>query len=148
MKFYILIMMLFISLSAYAGKEVVVESSETTTTPGIGGNAQVGFAFAKGDVISIDAHASKQLERMLAFIYPENIICRIKYKKNIHYSFTMPEDGIVIFRFISDQGGTNTIKYDITRTPATDATRNYDTHIQWKSPADHVGNAVPYRVAK
>lgn len=56
---------------AEARKQVVVGRGTTKTAPGIGGHADNGYAFAKGDVITIDATAEKQLERMIIILYPQ-----------------------------------------------------------------------------
>lgn len=136
---------MFVSVSAFAASEVVVEKGSTRTTPGIGGNTQVGYAFAKGDVVTIDAHAEKKLERMIVYIFPEHVMGRKTYTKHAKYSFTMPEDGIVIFRFISDRAGTNTIQYTVTRMPGSDATQNYSTKVEWQKPTDFTGTLIPKR---
>ena len=146
MKTLLLIPLLLISLHAMAAREVVVADSTTTTVPGVGGNAQIGYAFAKGDVITINAHASKQLQLLLAYLFPEKVMGRTKYTKQVKLSFTMPEDGIAIFRFISDRDGVNTIKYTITRLPASNAVQDYNTKIEWQMPPDHASNMIPKRV--
>lgn len=145
MKHFLLIPLLLLSLQAAATKEVLVETAATTTAPGIGGSTQIGYAFAKGDVITIDAKASKQLDRMLAFVFPENVVGRVKFTKHPKLTFTMPEDGIVVFRFISDRDGTNIINYTVTRLPASDSVQDYDTKIEWQKPVDHAGTLIPKR---
>jgi hypothetical protein len=146
MKTLLLIPLLLISLHAAAAKEVIVEKGTTTTAPGIGGNAEIGYAFAKGDIVAIDAAASKQLQLLLAFVFPDNTVGRAKYTKHAKLTFTMPDDGIVIFRFISDRDGTNTINYTVTRMPASDTVQNYNTKVEWQKPADHAGAPIPKRV--
>ncbi len=137
---------MLISLSSFAASEVLVEKGSTKTTPGIGGNTQIGYAFAKGDIVTIDAHAEKKLERMIAYIFPENVMGRKTYTKHAKLSFTMPEDGVVVFRFISDRSGTNTIRYTVSRMPANDATQNYSTKVEWQKPNDFSGTLIPKRV--
>lgn len=145
MKILLLIAGLLCSLPVFATKEVTVETGTTTTSPGIGGSTQIGYAFAKGDIITIDARASKQLERMLGMVFPENVVGRVKFTKHPKLTFTMPEDGIVIFRFISDRDGTNKITYTVTRMPASDAVQDYDTKVDWQKPVDRAGTLVPKR---
>ncbi len=145
MKNFLFVPLLLLCLSASARKAVVVETGTTTTVPGIGGNAQIGYAFAKGDVVTIDAKASKQLERMLVFIFPEQTLGRSKFTKHPTLTFTMPQDGIVVIRFISDRDGVNTINYTVTRMPASDAVQNYDTKVEWQKPVDHAGTLIPKR---
>ena len=140
--------LLSLSLNANAAKEVVVETSTSTTSPGIGGSTQLGYAFAKGDVITIDAKASKQLERMLVFRFPEQVLGRIKFTKRPKLTFTMPDDGIVVFRFISDRDGTNTISYTVTRMPASDAVQDYNTKVNWQNPNDHASTQTPVRAGE
>ena len=53
MKAIFLIPLLLISLHGAATTLVIVEKGTATTAPGVGGNAQIGYAFAKGDVIAI-----------------------------------------------------------------------------------------------
>ncbi len=130
-----------------ARKQVLVERGQVTTAPGIGGYAQIGYAFAKGDVIGIEAHASKLLDRMIVMIYPEEEIGRALSTKEPRLSFTMKREGIVIFRFISDRGGTNEISYSVSRMPASDRVQRYNTRIIWEKPpvgARH-GSLIPKR---
>lgn len=147
MKTFLLIPMLLLSLSAGAQKQVtVVENGTLTTAPGIGGDAQTGYAFAKGDVITIRAKASKQLDRMLVLVYPETEIGNYRATKKPEFRFTMPQDGIAVFRFISDRGHTNKISYTITRMPASAAVQGYNTKVVWEPPKDGVpGNLIPRR---
>jgi hypothetical protein len=145
MKALFLIPLLLLSLAAGAQTPVIVEDS-TTSTLGLGGSAQIGFAFAKGDVVTIEAHASKHLDRMMVYRYPEDVIGRVKLTKNPSFTFTMAEDGIVVCRFISDRDGTNNIRYKVTRTPATVAMQNYQTKITWQPPTDRSGQLIPKRV--
>ena len=145
MKQLFFIPLLLFYFSAFATKEVVVEKSSITTAPGIGGTAQIAYAFAKGDVVKIEAKASKQLERMLVYLYPEQVLGREKFTRKINFSFKMPEEGIVIFRFISDRGGTNDINYVVKRQPASNAVQNYNTRIKWLAPKDRLGEPMPVR---
>src|SRR5437764_1435953 len=89
------------SLGTQAQTLVTVDSASTTTAPGIGGTAQIGYAFAKGDVITIEAKAAKKLDRMLVYRFPEGVVGRAKLTKRPKLTFTMPEDGIIICRFVS-----------------------------------------------
>ncbi len=145
MKAYFLCALLLSATAVNAQKMVTVDSGMVTTVPGIGGNAQIGYAFAKGDVVTIDAKASKLLERMMVFRFPEQVLGRVKYSKKAKFSFTMPEEGIAVFRFISDRDGTNKITYMVTRVPASAAVQEYDTKVDWKMPVDHAGTLIPQR---
>lgn len=135
MKRFLLIPLLLIGLNGGAQTQVV-ESGHLKTAPGIGGDAETGYAFAKGDVITINAKASKQLDRMLVLMYPEQEIGRDRSTKTPNYTFTVPRDGIVIFRFVSDRGHTNNIDYTITRVPASPAVARYNTKVIWEKPAE------------
>ena len=139
--------LLLLSTAACAQTPVVVAADATTSTLGIGGSAQVGYAFAKGDVVTIEASASKKLERMLAFRFPEAVLGRVKLTKNPKLTFTMPEEGIAVFRFISDRDGTNKITYTVTRMPASKEVQDYNTKVDWKMPVDHAGTMIPERAA-
>ena len=136
---------MFISITAFSKTIVVVDKGSTKTTPGIGGNTQIGYAFAKGDVVTIDARAEKQLERMIVYVFPEQVLGRKTYTKHAKLSFTMPDDGIVVFRFISDRAGTNTIQYSVTRMPGSDETQHYSTKVEWQKPNDFSGTLIPKR---
>jgi hypothetical protein len=147
MKLLLLIPLMFLSWQSVATRKVILASDTTiSTAPGIGGTADIGFAFAKGDLVSIDAQASKKLEQLQAYIFPDKVLGRSKYTKHARLTFTMPEDGIVIFRFISDRAGTNTVRYTVTRMPASDAVQDYNTRIEWVNPTDRIGTPVPKRV--
>lgn len=133
------------SISAFATSEVLVEKGSTRTTAGIGGNTQIGYAFAKGDVVTIDARSNKKLERMIVYIFPEHVLGRKTYTKHAKYTFTMPEDGIVVFRFISDRAGIATVNYSVTRMPGSDETQSYSTKVDWQKPNDFSGTLIPKR---
>lgn len=149
MKTLLLIPLLFVTLFASAQTPVVVEQNgQLTTAPGIGGDAQTGFAFAKGDVITITAKASKQLDRMLVLLHPDVEIGNYRATKKPQFKFTMPQDGIAIIRFISDRGHTNKVTYTVTRMPASAAVQNYNTKVVWEKPSDgRPGNLIPRREA-
>lgn len=134
MKTLLLIPLLLISLSTEARKQVVVDQGKVTTTTGIGGYAQTGYAFAKGDVVTVTANAEKQLQRMIVIMHPDREIGKQVSTKDVNYTFTMPEEGVVIIRFISDRSGSNDINYTVTRTPATAAVENYNTRVVWDKP--------------
>lgn len=139
---------MLLSLNATARKLVVVERGHVTTAPGIGGYAQIGYAFAKGDVVTINGTSSKQLERMIIMVYPDVELGRDLATKAPHYTFTMPQAGIVVIRFISDRSGTNKINYTVTRMPASDRVQRYNTKVIWEKPKDggpH-GRLIPRRV--
>jgi hypothetical protein len=145
MKRLLFLPMLLIALSVGA-QELLIETGQVTTAPGIGGDAQIGYAFAKGDKISITAHASKMLDRMLVLMDPATELGKARQTKSPHFAFVMPEDGIIVFRFISDRPGTNKVDYTVKRTPASEAVRNYNTKVIWKAPpAGTIGNQIPVR---
>jgi hypothetical protein len=135
MKRFLLIPLLLIGLNSGAQTQVI-ESGHLTTAPGIGGDAETGYAFTKGDVITVNAKASKQLDRMLVLMYPDVEIGRYRGTKTPNYTFTVPQDGIVIIRFISDRGHTNNIDYTVTRVPASPSVANYNTKVIWEKPAE------------
>jgi hypothetical protein len=146
MRTLLLLPLILISLSTSARKQVTIDQGTITTSPGIGGHAQTGYAFAKGDVITITAKAAKQLERMIVVLQPDKELGRQLSTRNPHYTFTMPEDGIVVIRFISDRAGTNDVSYTVSRTPASPAVEHYDTRVVWeKPPAGVPGYLVPRR---
>jgi hypothetical protein len=133
MKTLFLIPVLLLSLAANARK-ILVDKGVVTTTTGIGGYAQTGYAFAKGDVITVSANAEKHLQRMIVILHPNTEIGKQLDTKNPNYTFTMPEEGMVIIRFISDRAGTNDINYTVMRTPASPAVENYNTKVVWDKP--------------
>lgn len=133
------------SFAAGAQTPVVVSDS-TIVSLGLGGSAEVGFAFAKGDVVELTAHCTKKIQRVLAFEYPEKQLARDRETKSPKLNFTMAEDAIVIFQFVSDRGGHNDIHYQISRKPASAATQDYGTRIIWEPPTDRPGKPIPKRV--
>lgn len=137
--------LLLLAVGADAQTLVVVDSGATETVPGIGGNAEIGYAFAKGDVVTIDAKASKKLEKMVVYRYPGEVLGRVKFSKAPKLTFTMPEDGIVVFDFVSDRDGTNKIAYRVTRMPASEAVQHYSTKVTWQKPNGR-GTLIPRRV--
>jgi hypothetical protein len=135
MKRILLIPLLLFALNGGAQTQMI-ESGHLTTAPGIGGDAETGYAFTKGDVITVSAKSSKQLDRMLVLMYPDEEIGRYRATKTPSYTFTVPHDGIVIIRFVSDRGHTNQVDYTVTRMPASPAVANYNTKVIWEKPAD------------
>ena len=145
MKPLLLIPLILISLSVDARK-ILVDKGMVTTTTGIGGYAQTGYAFAKGDIITVTANAEKHLERMIVILHPNREIGRQLDTKNPNYTFTMPEEGLVTIRFISDRAGTNDINYTVMRTPASPAVEHYNTKVVWDKAATVTpGYLVPRR---
>jgi hypothetical protein len=149
-KLCFLFLLLTLSVPALARKLVTVGHGKVTTAPGIGGYAQIGYAFVKGDVVTIDATAEKQLERMIVMIYPDKEIGRDLATKTPHYTFTMPETGIIVVRFISDRSGTNDINYTVTRMPASNAVQHYNTRVVWQKPPTNAphGRLIPRRAGR
>jgi hypothetical protein len=148
-KPYIIVLFLLISLQASARKLVVIDRGSVTTAPGIGGYAQIGYALAKGDVVTITGTAEKQLERMIIIVHPDKEIGHDLATKTPHYTFTMPQEGIVVIRFISDRSGTNKISYSVTRMPASDRVQRYNTKVVWQKPetGPH-GRLIPRRARR
>lgn len=138
----LLVIMLIAGYGASA-QVITVDKGTQNTVKGVAGNLELTYAFAKGDRVSIAAHASKLLERMQIIQYPEIRIGQIMRTKDASYNFTMKDNGFVTFKFISDRGGTNSIQYSITRTPASSATRNYVTKVEWVKATDHVAPPTP-----
>jgi hypothetical protein len=146
MKTLLLAAALLLPLSVFAIRPVSVGKGSVTTSPGIGGYADIGFAFAKGDVISLNAHGEKKLQRVVALLYPDRELMKTTGTEDPKLQFTMPEDGIIVFRFISDRSGTNKVKYSVSRSPGSASLRHYDTRVVWLKPADGApGNLVPVR---
>ncbi len=110
-----------------ATRPVNVADSTVSTVPGIGGYTEVLYKFAKGDKVTVTANASKMLERAMVVMLPQTVLIRIKDSKKINQTFEMPADGTVVFRFVSDRGGINNVRYSIIRLPATEETQNFDT---------------------
>jgi hypothetical protein len=94
----------------------------------------------------VNATAEKMLDRMIVMIYPQEELGRDRGTKTPHYTFTMPHEGIVVIRFISDRGGTNKIDYTVTRMPASDRLQRYNTKVVWEKPKQGLhGRLVPRR---
>lgn len=147
MKTLLLIPLLALTFFAKAQTQVV-GTGHLRTAPGIGGDAQTGYAFAKGDVITVTASASKQLDRMLVLLDPDVEIASVRATKAPQYTFTMPQDGIIIFRFVSDRGHVNKVDYTVTRVPASPSVANYNTKVIWEKPTGgRPGGLIPHRAA-
>ncbi len=129
-----------------ARKLVTVARGQTSTAPGIGDYAEIGYAFAKGDVITLDAKASKQLQRVMIMVYPDAEIAHDMATKTPHLTVTMPRAGIAVIRFISDRDGKNEISYTVTRMPASDAVQRYNSRVTWQKPPEgRPGHLIPVR---
>src|SRR4051812_7002587 len=86
---------------------VTVADSTVSTVSGVGGYADVVYRLAKGDKVTLVASASKELERVMVVMMPQNVLVRIKGVKKVNQTFEVPENGNVVFRFVSDRGGVN-----------------------------------------
>ncbi len=147
MKRLLILVLLMLPFAAGAVSSVTVGSGNLKTVPGVGGYAEVAFAFAKGDKITITATADKKLQRMMVLLYPDVEIAHNNETKISNFTVTVPDNGIVVFRFISDRAGTNTIHYSVSRMPASDDVQNYDTRVVWlKPPAGARGDLTPSRL--
>lgn len=150
MKAWLLLLLLLSAIQiADARKLVTVARGNTNTSPGIGDYADIAYAFAKGDVITLDAKASKQLQRVMITLYPDMEIGHDMATKSPHLTVTMPRAGIAVIRFISDRDGKNEINYTVTRMPASDAVQRYNTKVVWQKPPEgRPGHLIPVRAGK
>lgn len=112
---------------------------------GIGGYDEISYAFAKGDVVTLEADANKLLERIMVTLYPSDVLKRVKHVRKATTTFTVPQEGFVVIRFISDRPGGNTVRYTVTRTPGPGGPVEYDTKIRWVKPVETIGGMVPKR---
>lgn len=125
---FVLTGLVLVSIAAQAVvRPVTVADSTITTVSGVGGSAEVAYAFAKGDKITLVAKASKPLESALVIMAPQSVLLRVKDSRKVNKSFVMPEDGTVIVRFISDRGGVNHVHYNLVRLPSSEAVQDYNT---------------------
>lgn len=149
MKAWLLLTILLSAQAVDARRLVTVAQGSTSTAPGIGDYADIAYAFAKGDVITLDAKASKQLQRVMVTIYPDREIAHDLATKAPHLTITMPQAGIAVIRFISDRDGKNEIRYTVTRMPASDAVQRYNTKVAWqKPPGGRPGRLIPVRAGR
>ncbi len=146
MKKLLAIALLVCPLLVHGQAPIQVGKGTVTTSPGIGGYADVGFAFAKGDVVHIQAQSSKKLQRMLVLLFPSRELGKTEETDHPKLTFTMPAEGIVVFRFISDRSGENKVQYQVTRQPSDSKWAKYDTRVVWLKPANGaMGDLVPVR---
>ena len=149
MKRLLILALIMFPFMVGAVAPVTVGSGKLATVPGVGGYAEVAFAFAKGDKVTITATADKKLQRMMVLLYPDVEIAHNNETKISNFTVTVPQDGIVVFRFISDRAGTNYIHYSVSRMPASDDVQNYDTRVVWlKPPAGQRGDLTPMRAGQ
>lgn len=140
--FFLTFLLLFtagLSLSA----QTVVDDGTLTTPRGIGGYKEISYAFAKGDVVTLETHSNHLLQRIMITQYPSTVLQRVKGVKNNVTTFTMPDEGFVVIRFISDRNGVARVKYTVTRTPGAGGPADYNTKINWQQPVGTVGGMVP-----
>lgn len=123
-----LFMALFATRAAAIVRPVNVADSTISTVSGVGGSAEVTYSFAKGDKISLVASASKPMSQAMVLMPPQSVLVRAKDSRKVNQTFEMPQDGVVIIRFISDRGGVNHVHYSLVRLPASEAVQDYDTH--------------------
>jgi len=128
---------------ALAGNGTVVDHGKKQMKNGLGDYSEIAYAFAKGDKITLDASSSKRLDRVMVVMYPQTEITRIRAAKHMTREFIVPQNGVVIIRFVSDHGGTTNVNYTVTREPASDEVKDYNTHVTWEKPTDKPGPLVP-----
>ncbi|MBS1616051.1 MAG: hypothetical protein JST06_08050 [Bacteroidetes bacterium] len=146
MKFMLFVSLFLLPATIFALPPITVAKGHVVTAPGIGGYADLGLAFAKGDIIHIQASAEKRLSQMIVLFVPNRELGRVSETEHPHFDFKMPQEGIVVFRFISDRSGTDRVDYTVTRTPASPAAKNYDSRVVWLKPANgQQGDLIPVR---
>lgn len=116
----VFLVLLFIGTAGFAQAQTsgnIVAQSTTETTGGLGGYTDIGYPFKRGDKVTIQATASKQLGLVRIANSRNQVLGRLKDLKKVEYTFVMPADDSVIFHFVSDRGGTNKINYTIFKEP-------------------------------
>ena len=139
------LLVLTTNLSSTAQTATLVDKGSIRTPRGIGGYKEISYAFAKGDIVTLNAQSNKLLGRIMVTLYPEKVIERVKWARNTTTTFTVPEEGFVVIRFISDRSGVATVNYTVTRTPGPGAPANYNTKVNWEKPTGSIGTLVPKR---
>ncbi len=123
-----------------------VDQGTATTVAGLGGYTELTYALAKGDVLTLDFRSNKQLDRVLILQYPDQVLGRLKSTRKGSTSVTVPEEGFVVIRFVSDRGGRASIDYTVSRTPGPGAPASYDTRVEYeKATGTKVQPRVPRR---
>ncbi len=143
MKPFFLTFLLLLTAGLSLSAQTVVDDGTLTTPRGIGGYKEISYAFAKGDVVTLETHSTHLLQRIMITQYPSNVLQRVKGVKNNVTTFTMPDEGFVVIRFISDRNGVARVKYTVTRTPGVGGPADYNTKINWQQPVGTVGGMVP-----
>lgn len=128
---------------SFAGNGVVVDQGKKQMKNGLGDYTEIAYAFAKGDKITLNATSSKTLDRVAVVMYPETELAKDRATKHVKKEFVVPADGVVIIRFVSDHGGTTNVNYTVTREPASDAVKDYNTKVTWEKPTGKPGPLVP-----
>jgi hypothetical protein len=136
---------LFLLSAASVTAQTVVDQGKTHTPRGVGGYYDIAYAFAQGDVVTLKARSSKLLARVVATLYPDVPLARVRDTKRPELSFTVPQEGIVVIRFVSDRNGEANIDYTVTRTPGPNGPAEYNTNVKWKEPIIEAGGRIPER---
>jgi hypothetical protein len=140
--------LLLLTAIVYAGDTTQVDSGHKKMKLGVGDFTDIAYSFAKGDKIILHANSSKRLDRTVFLLYPRIELATVKSVKIVDHELIMPEDGILVIRFISDRNGTTALDYTVSRIPASDEVKDYDTRILWRRPSNGIGFLTPERVAK
>jgi len=126
----------------------VIDQGTVRTAPGIGGYNEIAYALAKGDVITLDVKANRLLERVMVVQYPQNVLQRVKAVRKTTTTFTVPEEGFVVIRFVNDRLGVTSVDYTVTRVPGPGTPADYNTTVRWERPTNTVQGMVPRRGAE
>jgi hypothetical protein len=140
---FLLVAALCCAFNSFAGNGTVIDQGKKQMKAGLGDYSEIAYAFAKGDKITLDAKSSKMLDRVTIVMYPQTEITRIRATKHTNKEFIVPQDGVVIIRFVADRGGTTNVNYTVTREPASDEVKDYNTKVTWEKPTDKPGPLVP-----
>ncbi len=142
MKKSILILFLFLNIAKLWAQNAEKRELVTEQTLKIGARDEqvLYYAFAEGDqiVLNYSVDDDKTIHEFWVTEYPENLKFKdIDSKKTVNKRFYVVKKGVFCFKLVNNNllAG-RTIRFTVERVPATEATRRFDTTVEWKTRQD------------
>jgi hypothetical protein len=133
----------FILISTLSWCQDPIDVTDQTIKIGATKEEEIYFGFAEGDkvIFNFQEINNKDLKEIEIIEYPGNSkFSDFKTNKVENKTFSIIKQSIYIFRFKNSALGGRICKISIKRTPATEATKNFNTSVKWVSRQDTTWN--------
>lgn len=145
---------LFLFLTTIVFSQTSIDVAEATfKVGGLGEEKVYYYGFCKGDqiVFSFEEMNNKKLTEIEIIEYPSSSkFMDFKTKKIENKIINVTQTGIYAFRFSNSALGRRICKYKIQRIPTSDATKNFNSSVYWRTVTDttYYTNQEKYLIKK